>query len=241
MKKIDKETSQKQRDAQSGVAMVEFAIVFPLQLLIFLLGLQLCLIIVGKQVVNYAAFSAARAELVRGTGMPGEPLEEKGEAAGEAAVIACTAIGGTATNGSSFPSIELPGWEGSSPDLDILSQRAREKLQAVSGDSSRLVEVIEGASDGTGRVVVRVRFAYELMIPLANWVIYYALDGMNPGLVHFDSVENSGASPDQAIATVIGNVPHLVIQEDGVLSANWPSPTEEPHDVIEDPEEYEEP
>jgi hypothetical protein len=209
--------------------MVEFAIVFPLQLLLCLLGIQLCLIIMGKQVVNHAAFCAARAELVRGTGKAGEPLETEGEAAGEAAVIACTPIGGTATDGGTFPAIELPGWGGSSPDLDILSMRAREKLLAACDDAPNLVNVVEGASDDTGRVVVKVRFAYELMIPLANWVIYFALDTMNPGLVHFDSLENSGPTPNQSVAAVIGKVPHLIIEEYGVLSANWKDPTERPH------------
>ncbi|MHC4601178.1 MAG: TadE/TadG family type IV pilus assembly protein [Planctomycetota bacterium] len=216
-------------NGESGAAMVEFAIVFPLQLLLCLLGIQLCLIIMGKQVVNHAAFCAARAELVRGTGKAGEPLETKGEAAGEAAVIACTPIGGTATAGGVYPAIELPGWEGSAPNLDILSQRAREKLLAACDDQPNLVNVMEGASDDTGRVVVKVRFAYELMIPLANWVIYFALDTMNPGLVHFDSVENSGSAPDEALATVIGKVPHLILEEHGVVSANWKDPTEDPH------------
>ena len=225
----DRQRDRGKPDGESGVAMVEFAIVFPLQLLLFLLGIQLCLIVMGKQVVNHAAFCAARAELVRGTGNAGEPLETEGEAAGEAAVIACTAIGGTATDGGTFPAIELPGWEGSSPDLDILSQRAREKLLAACDDSPNLVNVVEGAGDDTGRVVVKVRFAYELMIPLANWVIYFALDTMNPGLVHFDSLENSGSPPDQALATVIGKVPHLIIEEYGVLSANWKDPTGDPH------------
>ena len=110
-------------------------------------------------------------------------------------------------------------------------------LLAACDDSPNLVNVMEGAGDDTGRVVVKVRFAYELMIPLANWVIYFALDTMNPGLVHFDSLENSGPTPDKALATVIGKVPHLIIEEYGVLSANWKSPTETPHDLVEDPDE----
>jgi hypothetical protein len=201
--------------------MVEFAIVFPVQLMVFLLGVQLCLIIAGKQIVNWAAFCAARAELV-------------GESAEDAAAIACIPIGGTATAGGNYDSVDLPGWEGSKPDLDVLSMRAREKL-SLDGTG---VEVVESCSDGTGRVVVRVRYAYEMMIPMANWVIFYALDGMNPGLVHFDSLENSGPVPDSSIALIVGGVPHLVIEEKGVLAANWPDPQETPHDLVEDPEEY---
>jgi hypothetical protein len=205
--------------------MVEFAIVFPVQLLVVLLGIQICLILMGKQVVNYAAFCAARAELV-------------GESAEDAAAIVCIPIGGTATSGGNYNAVYLPGWEGASPDLDILSQRAREKMGGTSGTG---VEILEGATANTGRVVVRVRFAYEMMIPLANWVIFYGLDAMNPGLVHFRSLEESGSTPNRALATVIDNVPHLIIQEDGVLAANWPDPAETPHDLVEDPEEYQSP
>ena len=193
--------------------MVEFAIAFPLQLLVFLLGLQLCLIVVGKQVVNWAAFCATRAELV-------------GENPTDAAAFACIPVGGAATDGGSFTPSSLPGWGGSSPDLDVLSQRAKEKTQ---------VEVVESATGGTGRAVVRVRFAFEMMIPLANWVIYYGLDGFNPGLVHFGSVQASGTVPSDAIATVIGGVPHLILREETILPLLDPKPSAAGHDIVQDP------
>jgi len=203
----------REKAGETGAAMVEFAIVFPLQLLVFLLGVQLCLIIVGKQVVNWSAFCATRAEVV-------------GESAEDAAALACIPIGGVATSGGNFAPASLPGWEGSSPDLDVLSRRAREKVQ---------VEVVEPASGGTGRAVVKVRFAFEMMIPLANWVIYYGLDGINPGLVHFGSVQGSGSVPDDAVATVIGGVPHLILTEEGVLAALNPKPVQPGHDIVEEP------
>jgi len=197
----------------SGAAMVEFAIVFPLQLLVFLLGLQLCLIIIGKQIVNWSAFCATRAEVV-------------GESPEDAAALACIPIGGASTSGGSFTPAAMPGWEGGAPDLEILSQRAKEKVQ---------VEVVESTSSGTGRAVVRVRFAFEMMVPLANWVIYYGLDGFNPGLVHFGSVQGSGSIPDDAVATVIGGVPHLILTEESVIAALNPKPNQPGHDIVEEP------
>jgi Flp pilus assembly protein TadG len=207
------------KDGENGAAMVEFALAFPLQLLVFLLGVQLCLIIVGKQVVNWAAFCAARAEVV-------------GENPADAAAFACIPIGGVATSGSAQTAASLPGWEASSPDFGLLSQRAKEKT---------LVEVLESRTAGTGRVVARVRYSFEMMIPLANWVIFYGLDGFNPGLVHMTSVEASGTVPNDAVATVIGGVPHLILQEETVLAMLDPKPTAVGHDIITDPDDAQNP
>jgi hypothetical protein len=205
---------ERKTDGESGAAMVEFAIAFPLQLLLFLLGVQLCLILVGKSVVNWAAFCAARAEVV-------------GENPADAAAFACIPIGGAATAGGSFEPASLPGWEASSPDFGVLSRRAKEKTS---------VEVLEARGAGSGRVVVRVRYAFEMMIPLANWVIFYGLDGFNPGLVHFASVQGSGTVPDEGVATVVGGVPHLILQEETVLAMLDPKPNQTGHDLLVDPE-----
>ena len=48
----------------NGQALVEFALVFPLQLLIVLFILQMSLIQVGRAVVSYAAYCAAHAEML---------------------------------------------------------------------------------------------------------------------------------------------------------------------------------
>ncbi len=50
--------------AEGGQALVEYAIVFPLQLMMTLAIIQLAQIFVAKQVVEYAAFCGARATLV---------------------------------------------------------------------------------------------------------------------------------------------------------------------------------
>lgn len=52
------------REDETGAAMVEFALVFPLQLLFTLGVMQLALLTIGHLVVHYAAFQAARAALI---------------------------------------------------------------------------------------------------------------------------------------------------------------------------------
>lgn len=230
-------------DGESGAAMVEFAIVFPLQLLVFLLGLQLCLIVMGKMMVNYSAFCAARSYIVgrpkiSGTGsdLPQDVAEIMRKKAEDAAAIALIPVGGMATDGETFEEVILPGWEGSDPDFGILSRRSREKVD---------VEVLEGMNrygvTTNPRVVLEVHFAFEMMIPLANWVIFYGLDAMNPGLVHFKPVNQAGTMPDQSIGVLIGGVPHIVLTERGVMPSyqhqafnHWQDP---PHEIRTDPEE----
>lgn len=207
-------------NGENGAAMVEFALVFPVQLLVFLLGLQLCLIIVGKQVVNYAAFCAARAEAV----------DEDSE---KAAKFACTPIGGVATAGGAFDALYLPGWDGKGPDLDVLSQRAAEKTTVIVDET--YTDNLHRTANG--RLVVRVRYSFEMMIPLANWVIFYGLDAISPGLVHFKSIDTLGNVPPDSIGLVIGGVPHLILEEKGVVPAynEVRSEAETPHDLVEDP------
>ncbi len=68
---------------QTGAAMVEFALVFPLQLLFTLGVMQLALLYIGHMVVHYSAYQAARAALVT------DSNRFKTERAAE---IACAAI-----------------------------------------------------------------------------------------------------------------------------------------------------
>ena len=93
--------------------MVEFAIAFPIQLFIILGIMQLSMIFVAKQVINYAAFSAARAELVK---QDDTENEDRDRNAYKAASIICTGISGPTAKGEIpvtldvYPLIQLPGW-----------------------------------------------------------------------------------------------------------------------------------
>jgi hypothetical protein len=55
---------KKLRAEEDGQAMVEFAIVFPVVFLLFLVIVQTALLMTARQVVHYAAFSAARSAIV---------------------------------------------------------------------------------------------------------------------------------------------------------------------------------
>ncbi len=98
---------------QDGQTLVEFAIAFPIQLMVVLGIIQLSLIFVAKQIVNYAAFSAARAELVKDDDVNNADRDRN---AYKAASIICTAIAGPSAKANIsvttdvYPLIRLPGW-----------------------------------------------------------------------------------------------------------------------------------
>lgn len=79
--------------AETGQALVEFALVTPIQLFVILAIVQTAHILVSKQVVAYAAHAAARATLV-------------GRDAHQAAAMICSAIS-PVKNGEG---LSVPGW-----------------------------------------------------------------------------------------------------------------------------------
>ncbi len=78
---------------ESGIAMLETVFVFPLQLLLTMLIVQVAMIFVGSNVVNYAAFQGARTALVT---MRGEYVDRASKlAADRAAWVICSALHNT--------------------------------------------------------------------------------------------------------------------------------------------------
>ena len=132
------------RRDQRGQVVVEYAIVFPVQLMLTLAIIQLALIFVAKHVVNYAAFCGARAEIV-------------GEDPTDAACLPLSAVAGTA-GAEAETNIEVPGW-GELPR----SGAARLKTR---------VEV--ASTDEGGVTVVRcdVDHDFQLDIPIGNYIVY---------------------------------------------------------------------
>lgn len=139
------------RRPDRGQALVEFAIVFPLQLLIVLGLLQLMQILVAKEMLTWAAFAAARAELV-------------GESGQEAASLVMAPVSGPPSPpGAGAPAdFRIPGWGSLN-----LSGYARSKTRAVR-------ETEEGC------MRVRVECDLPLWIPFANWAFHWAAGGENP-------------------------------------------------------------
>ncbi len=126
-----------------GQVLVEFALVFPLQLLVTLVILQLAWLYVAKDVVNYAAVMASRAELVGG------------DPAATAAAV-CAPVAGISDVGSES-AISYPGW-GVLDRSDISRARTEVSVTTPLEEGKEYVEV---------EVVCRV----ELIFPVANRIV----------------------------------------------------------------------
>jgi len=108
-----------------GQALAEWAVVLPLVLFLTLTIVQFSLILIGKFVINHAAYSAARAQLV-------------GEDPLLAARIVCSPVAGTRASTDGEP-IELPGW-GVLPRSEHTEAKTTVNV-AQDGDTGVTVEV----------------------------------------------------------------------------------------------------
>ena len=126
---------------EAGQAIAEFAIVFPVLLMLVLGIIQFSLAFVARGVVEYAAYAAARAELV-------------GEDPERAAEFVCSAIAGPSVTPGTGDPITVPGW-GVLPR----SESASVKTSVV---------VLDGIDNGSGEVTVEVRHRYELTVPFVS-------------------------------------------------------------------------
>jgi len=77
------------RKDENGQAMVEFVVVFPVVFLLCLVIMQTFLLLTARQVVNYAAYCAARSAIVF---LPDSGNTEAKKKAERAAIIACWSI-----------------------------------------------------------------------------------------------------------------------------------------------------
>jgi len=168
---------------QRGQAIAEFAVAFPLQLFVMLGTIQLGLIYVGKQVVEYAAFCAARAEVV-------------GEDPARAAQIVCSPITGSTPpkDAWSAETLTIPGW-GTLPRSDLAAVKTH-------------VEVVDAAGDGNGNVRVTVTHDLELAIPFIGHLID-AVVGMGEGGAYAVFAEESTSANYRDGAPHVA-IPHTV-------------------------------
>ena len=139
---------------QGGQAIAEFAIVFPLMLLMVLAIVQISLMFVAKSVVEYSAFAAARAEVV-------------GEDPEQAAAFVCSTIAGPSRGAGAGRFITVPGWG----DLPR-SAAAFEKT---------LVDVMDPGDNGSGHVTVEVTHYYELIVPVVSMIFKPISRSVEPG------------------------------------------------------------
>jgi len=127
--------------AERGQVLVEAAIAFPIQLLITLAIMQYCLIAVGKQVVNYAAHTAARAILV-------------GEDPQTAAAFVCSPIAGSDCVPGIADPIYVPGWGN-------LRRSRQSQLKTAAAP-------LNAPDDGDKRVSAEVTHYFELTMPFVS-------------------------------------------------------------------------
>ena len=136
---------------QRGQAVVEYAIVFPIQLMFTLAIVQVAHIFVAKHVASYAAFCGARAALVAKS-------DEMESDAKDAAVIVLSGVAGP-SGGDAEDKVTIPGW-GELPR----SGAARLKTEVL------VEETVD--EDGTPVVVCNVEHMFELTIPVGNYLTY---------------------------------------------------------------------
>jgi len=187
---------------QEGVAMLEFALVLPIALMIVLVMAQSSLLLGGNLCVHYASYCAARTAIVTiPEDLPYEPANQpvlpggaKWNRIRQSAVwavlpVACgnkyypaSVDAGSLAEGlgeffSSYGS-EVPAW---ASDVGVLSR----KLSYASDEryTEIGVEQPRGASYGPDEdITVNVRHTYYLAVPYASWLfaeVLDAADGVN--------------------------------------------------------------
>ncbi len=131
----------------SGQALVEFAIVFPLQLFLTLGLIQFCLVFTGILLADHAAFRAARVALVR-------PEEERAEPMRRAAALVLSPLAGVHDAAAPREDFVVPGW-GEIPG----SGRAYDKIRT---------RAVRDTSEGANDIVAVLEFDFEFVIPVVD-------------------------------------------------------------------------
>ena len=178
---------------ERGQAIVEYAIVFPIQILLTLCMIQLAYLFVAKQVVSYAAFCAARAALV----YEDDDRFSAGDEARAAAALACARIAGSA--GVEAGSVHLPGWG------DLRGYNA-----ALVKTDVRILSTGDDDEDDSGPqpppVRVEIIHDYQLRVPIADEITYHIGDV----LVSFEGLDRTWGAP------------HIPIRGTCTLARPWP-------------------
>lgn len=164
---------------------MEFALVFPLQLVIVMFILEMSMILVARSVVSYAAYCAAHAEI-----MGQDPVQ--------AAAIALIPLG-DANGPNLLPpagqtySDNMPGWGYQPKWSDV---RGKVKVYRLFNDNNRIlnrVNIIQTDSEyhktlsvSQHNVEVEVEFPLKLLLPLSFFEMFMPADQ----LADFQAIEN---------------------------------------------------
>jgi len=156
------------RKDENGQAMVEFVVVFPVVFLLCLVIMQTFLLLSARQVVNYAAYCAARSAIVF--------FPEGGNAAAKkkakrAAIIACWSISPMKGFGSAETFIK-PIEDMVEDATGINFELARRYNMARSNVSVNLKPAKLNAKTPHQDVTAEVTYHYVMGIPIVNRIFY---------------------------------------------------------------------
>ncbi len=163
------------KDTESGQAMVEFVLVFPVQLLLTLCIIQFAYLAHAHVVVGQAAFQGARAGAVADVGAKtqAEARTQIEDAGNRAAARACALL-------TSDAEINTPPTAKSTGKTEVKDGRLRWKAQGGSGwygfsqerqtEAYELLTTSTKHTGGAGRdwIVCEVEYEYMMQIPVAN-------------------------------------------------------------------------
>jgi hypothetical protein len=160
-------------EQESGVAMTEFAIAFPLQFFATLAIMQFALLMVGHVLTEHAAFAAARAALV--ADVPGEgstnatQQQMKNQQQAEAKRAACYIVMAVCPSNTEF---------GSAPPPNAIQFNGGDDSSAAAYKLTNDNIVTTNADDNY--VGAYLEFDFPLVIPVVNhW--FAKLQGGTPG------------------------------------------------------------
>lgn len=161
-------SGKKLRKDESGQAMVEFVVVFPVVFLLCLVIMQTFLLLSARQVVNYAAYCAARSAIVFLPDSGNSVAKKKAE---RAAIIACWSISPMKDFGSAEKFIKpIEDMVEGATGIDF--ELARRYNMARSNVSVELKPAKLNAKTPHQDVTAEVTYHYVMGIPLANRIFY---------------------------------------------------------------------
>ncbi len=162
-------SGKKLRKDENGQAMVEFAVVFPVVFLLCLIIMQAFLLLSARQVVNYAAYCAARSAIVF---FPDSGHAEAKKKAKRAAIIACWSISPMKGFGGSTEKFIKPIEDMVEGATGINFDLARRYYMARSNVSVNVKPATLDAKTPHQDITAEVTYDYVMGIPLANRLFY---------------------------------------------------------------------
>ena len=203
-----------------GSVLLEFIIVMPVLLLLIFGTVQFALILMAKQLTQYAAFNAARAAIVYNPKDYRVPNASEGKgffaSSGpvyQAAVTSLAFFG--FSGGKEENKVDVPGW-GKVPGSGNIKNQV-----SIGSNSQDLMEAQQIPA-----VKVTVNFSFPMLIPYAAEVIGYFHAGGNPD----DAWDITGFKPDKTFKEKMkkiksGDTPCFHLSETCILPRPWNTTT----------------